>query len=67
LGYSKPLGTRLDEALFGNSDLIGESWRLIEDADCCFPLYLTSDFFVYFAECCGGFPGLRAPVEDCGQ
>jgi hypothetical protein len=33
LGYSKPLGTRLDEALFGNSDLIGESWRLIEDAD----------------------------------
>jgi hypothetical protein len=37
------------------------------DAGCCFPLYLTSDFFVYFAECCGGFPGLRAPVEDCGQ
>jgi hypothetical protein len=29
LGYSKPLGTRLHEALAGQSELIGDTWRLI--------------------------------------
>jgi AAA domain len=33
LGYTRPQGTRLHEALTGSGDLLGDSWRFIEDAN----------------------------------